>query len=159
MSNGFCSCIDLASELVETLTSKLVEMDGLQMRWNGMAGAGETSLCSHLCGPCPWKPLLCCWYRCVIFSWKAQLLQPHQPDLSQNPNGSFHHLKQCEQWLALHKIWSLALSFVCIYCRTFDTRLFVQIILLLAAIFLVWQHVDSKCSKVLGVQKIKIIKK
>ncbi len=53
MSNGFLSLIDLASELAETLKSKMVEMDGLQMMWNGIAGAGETYLCSHLCGPWP----------------------------------------------------------------------------------------------------------
>ncbi len=54
MSNGFCSFVVLAFELAETLKSKLVERDGSQMMQKGMDSAGETSLCSHLCGPWPW---------------------------------------------------------------------------------------------------------
>ncbi len=57
MSNRFCSFIDLATELAETLKSILVEMDRLWMMLNGMAGAGKTSLCSHSCGPWPWMAL------------------------------------------------------------------------------------------------------
>ncbi len=84
----------------------------------------ETSLCSHLCGPWPWMALTLLLILSHVILMKTQLVQPHQPDLSQSPNGSFRHSKQREQWLSLHKIWSLALSFVCMYRWAFDTCLF-----------------------------------
>ncbi len=77
MSNRFWSFIDLASELAETLKSKLVGMDELRMTWNGMAGAGETYLCSHLCEPWPWMALiLLLILLCVIFMKGATFAAP-----------------------------------------------------------------------------------
>ena len=49
----FCSVVVLAFELAETIKPKILERDGSWMTWKGVAGAGETSLCSHLCGPWP----------------------------------------------------------------------------------------------------------
>ncbi len=159
MSKGFCSFIDSASELAETLKSKLVEMDGPQMTWNGMAGVPVRLPFVHInVGPGPEWPLLCYWYCHVWFSWKAQLLQPHQPDLSQIPNAaSTIQSNVSNDFLCIRFDHRLSHVYACI-AKLSILPSFVQNILTHEAIFLRWLHVDSQWGKVLGVHKIKIIK-
>ncbi len=103
-SSGFCSFIDPASKLAETLKSKLVEMNGSRMtgaEWDFplftfvWAQYLQMSLALMLI------------LLHAIFMKGRNLCSPiKKPDLSGCPNGSFHHMKQCEQWLSLHKIQS-----------------------------------------------------
>ncbi len=65
-----------------------------------------------------------------------QLLQPHQQDLSQSPDGSFLYSKQHEQLLALQRYDHWLSHLYAFIAKLSILVSFFQIILTLAAIFL-----------------------
>ncbi len=97
----------------------------------------------HICMGPEW-PFLCCWYYWVWFSWKVQLEQPHQSYLSWCPQWQLPPFKAAwAMTLFAYILITGSIIWLNVSSNFWYPPSFVQIILLLAAIFLRWLLVNS----------------